>query len=72
MYARRVRGNAMPASATQAMGMCSSNSAFAGYSIALQILGPTAGVAPALCTLVENLLTMPRCLALAKSGDRAR
>ena len=72
VYARRVRGNAMPAGAMQAMGMCSSNSAFVGYPIALQILGPTAGVALALCTLVENLLTMPLCLALAESGDRSR
>lgn len=72
VYARRVRGHAMPAAAMQAMGMCSSNSAFVGYPIALQLLGPTAGVALALCTLVENLLTMPLCLALAESGDRSR
>lgn len=72
VYARRVRGHAMPAAAMQAMGMCSSNSAFVGYPIALQLLGPTAGVALALCTLVENLLTMPLCLAFAESGDRSR
>jgi malonate transporter and related proteins len=72
VYARRARGNAMPAAAMQAMGMCSSNRAFVGYPIALQILGPTAGVALALCTLVENLLTMPLCFALAESGDRTR
>ncbi len=71
-YARKLRGNTMPASAMQAMGMCSSNSAFVGYPIALQLLGPTAGVALALCTLVENLLTMPLSLALAESGDRSR
>lgn len=72
VYARRVRGNPLPAAAMQAMGMCSSNSAFVGYPIALQLLGPAAGIALALCTVVENLLTMPLCLALAESSDRSR
>ncbi len=40
-YARKLRGNTMPASAMAAMGMCSSNSAFVGYPIALQLPGPT-------------------------------
>jgi malonate transporter and related proteins len=69
LYVRRARGRATPAAAMQAMGMCSSNSAFVGYPIALQLLGPTAGVALALCTLIENLLTMPISLALAESSN---
>ena len=54
------------------MGLCASNSAFVGYPIALQLFGPAASVALALCSLVENLLVMPLSLALAEPHDRAQ
>jgi malonate transporter and related proteins len=54
--------------ALQGLGASGSNSAFIGYPIVLQVIGPSAGVALALCTLVENLLVMPLALAMADSG----
>ena len=50
------------------MGMSGSNSAFFGYPIASQLLGPAAGVALALVMLVENLLMIPLALSVADSG----
>ena len=41
---------------------------FIGYPLALQLIGPTAGVALALCTLVENLLILPLVLVMASAG----
>jgi len=73
LLARLWRGNARPMSGMQAMGACSSNSAFIGYPIAVQVFGPVAGVALALCTLIENLITIPLSLAYAESGaDQAQ
>ncbi len=51
--------------ALQGLGAAGSNSAFVGYPIVLQVIGPAAGVALALGTLVENLLIIPLALALA-------
>ncbi len=73
LVARRLRGHALPQAAMLGLGMAASNSGFVGYPIVLQLIGPTAGVALALCMLVENLLVLPLCLALADSngkGDR--
>lgn len=65
VVARRLRGSSQAMAALQSMGMATSNSGFIGYPIALQLIGPTAGVALALCMLVENMLSIPICLALA-------
>ncbi len=72
LLAWRVWGRPVSLAALQGLGASGSNSAFIGYPIVLQVIGPTAGVALALCTLVENLLVMPLALALADSGNGDR
>lgn len=64
----RTRRGLTPA-ALVGMGMSCSNSGYVGFPILLQLLGPTAGVGMALTLLVENLLVIPLCLALADSGQ---
>lgn len=49
--ARRVRGSPLTLAALQGLGASGTNSAFIGYPVVLQVIGPTAGVALALCTL---------------------
>jgi hypothetical protein len=66
-WARRLRGRPVSLAAMQALGMSSSNSAMIGYPILQQLIGPAAGVALALCMLVENLLVIPTAFALADS-----
>lgn len=63
----RGRGRRMAYSSFFGMGMACSNSGFVGYPVMLQLLGPPAAVALALCMLVENMLMVPLCLALAES-----
>jgi malonate transporter len=71
--ARRVRGRGPAFSALFGMGMGFSNSGFVGYPIVMQLLGPSAAVALALCMLVENVILMPLTLAVAEgnSGSHA-
>jgi len=71
-YAHRLRGKPMSLAALQGLGMSGSNSAFVGYPIILQLLGPPAGVALALTMMVENLLIMPLAFVLADSGGTLR
>ena len=66
--ARRLRSRTTSDSALIAMGSSFSNSAFVGYPIVVQWLGPSAAVGLALCMLVENTLMLPLTLALAESG----
>ena len=68
-YSRRLRGRPLSLAALQGLGASGSNSMFMGYPIALQVLGPIASVALALCMLVENLLIIPLGLALADAGQ---
>lgn len=68
-YSWRLRGRPFSLAAMQGLGASSANSMFVGYPIALQVLGPVASVALALCTLVENLLIIPLGLALADAGQ---
>ncbi|SDP82841.1 hypothetical protein SAMN05216303_107281 [Rhodoferax sp. OV413] len=68
-YVRRVRRQPLTPAAIQGLGMSASNSAFIGYPIVQQLIGPPAGVALALCMVVENLLILPLALALADRGD---
>lgn len=66
--ARLARGGSLQYSVFYGMGMSMSNSAFIGYPIALQWLGPSAAVGLALTLTVENVLMLPLALALAESG----
>ncbi|WP_088281329.1 AEC family transporter [Ideonella sp. A 288] len=59
----------LPAAAIASMGMCCANTAFVGFPVALQVVGPEASVALALSMMVENLLMIPLCLALADTGS---
>lgn len=64
----RARGQARDAAAMTGMGMSCANTAFIGFPVALQVVGPEASVALALTMLVENFLMIPLCLALADSA----
>jgi malonate transporter and related proteins len=64
----RWRGRGLAFSSFYGMGMSCSNSGFIGYPVVLQLLGPPAAVALALCMLVENLLMLPLALTLAESA----
>jgi hypothetical protein len=69
LWARRA-GQPRDAAAMTGMGMSCSNSAFVGFPVALQLLGPEASVALALIMLVENFLMIPLSLALADSASQ--
>lgn len=64
-WARLRRGAPQPLAALQGMGMGCPNSGYIGYPIALGLAGPVAGVALALCLLVENLFVLPLAMAMA-------
>ena len=68
LWAVYVKGRDNATAALQAMGSSFSNTGYVGYPIALQFLGPVAGVALALNMLVENLIMLPLVLALASRG----
>lgn len=65
--ALRGRGKSPRESTMQAVGSSFPNSVYMGYPIALQLVGPAAGVALALNLLVENLVLLPLMLVLAES-----
>ena len=65
---RSVLRKPMPRAALQGLGVSNANSAFIGYPIALHVAGPAAGLALALCMIVENLVIMPLALAMAERG----
>jgi len=68
-FARWVRHRTVAQSALVGMGTSHSNSGFIGYPIALQLLGPPAAVALAICMIVENALMFPLTLTLAEMGE---
>src|SRR6478736_2707580 len=68
-FARLVRRKSVPHSVLIALGSSFSNSGFVGYPIALQLLGPPAAVALAMCMIVENVLMFPLALVLAEMGN---
>ena len=70
LIATRVLRRPFALAALEGMGASGSNSLFLGYPIAAQVVGPVAGLALALCTLVENLLVTPLALALADAETR--
>lgn len=65
----RSRGQPRDRAAIAAMGMSCSNSAFVGFPLALQLVGPEAAVAFALTMVLENFLMIPLCLAIADSAE---
>jgi len=68
-YAHRRRGHALPMAAMQGLGVSTSNSAFIGYPILMQTIGPAAaGVGLALSMIIENLIALPLALVMADSG----
>lgn len=70
-WAHWARRDGLEASALLAMGVSCSNSAFIGFPVCYQLVGPEAGIGLALCMMVENLLLIPLCLALADTGSAA-
>lgn len=71
LAASLLRGAGLERAAFVAMGVSCSNTAFIGFPLAQQFVGPQAGIALALCLMVENLLMIPLCLALAGTGSAA-
>ena len=67
LVARIARGRSLSQAGLQGLGASVSNSMFVGYPIVVQVLGPAASVALALCVLVENILVIPVGLAMADS-----
>lgn len=67
-YARKFKGASAAQAGVLGMTVGASNSAFIGFPVLYQVLGPTAGVALAMCFIVENILIMPGALAYADSG----
>ena len=68
-YVLRVRRGTRPAVAFYSFGMANSNSAFIGFPIILELLGLKAGIALALCMLVENLVVIPLTLVIADASE---
>lgn len=69
--ARLGRGKSLPAASLFGMGMSFSNSVFIGLPVVVQALGPEAGVAVALCLVIENFVMFPLILMLAEGGRAA-
>ena len=68
LWARRVAGKSLSASAIVGMGMSCPNSGFIGFPLVAQLLGPvTGGIGLALVMVVENVLLLPLALAIADS-----
>lgn len=67
-FFRLVRRQSVASCALSAGGMSVSNSGFIGFPVVAMVLGAPAGVALALCMLVENLLIIPLMLFLAEAS----
>lgn len=66
LWARKVAGHSVSASATVGMGMSCPNSGFIGFPLVAQMFGAqTAGISLALAMVVENFLLLPLALAIA-------
>ncbi len=71
MLTRVLRGKSQSESAVLALGVSASNSAYAGFPIAVLVVGPIAGIALVMNMLVETMMVIPVTLILAtdtKSG----
>jgi hypothetical protein len=71
LWARFLRHESLERAAIVGMGMSVPNSVFIGYPIALQVVGPVASTALALGVIVENVVMLPVCIALADAGSAA-
>ena len=69
LYTRFIARKSLPNATLQGMGMSFCNSGFVGYPVAVQVLGPPAAIALALCMIIENLVMMPLVLLLGDSGN---
>lgn len=58
----------LAAATMRGMGSSMANSAFIGYPLLLQFLGPVAGLATAMSMLVENIILFPLVFLLAEAG----
>ena len=67
LHARKIRGARISMASVQGMSSAASNTAFVGFPILYQLLGPVAGVALAMCFIIENLFVVPIGLAYADS-----
>lgn len=61
-------GRKLEVAAMRGMGSSMSNTAFVGFPVLLQFLGPVAGLAMAMNMLVENILMFPLVLLFAEAG----
>lgn len=68
LYARRVRKSEVVPAGIQGMAAAAANTAFIGFPVLVQLIGPLAGIGLAMCMIVENILIMPVALAYADSG----
>lgn len=64
-------GRKLEVSALRGMGSAMSNTAFVGFPVLLQFLGPVAGLAMAMTLMVENILMFPLVLFFAEAGISA-
>lgn len=71
-WAMLARQQPLPRAALYGLGMSCSNSAFVGYPIVHQLLGPVATLALALTMVVENLLLLPLGIALSQVDGNGR
>lgn len=63
-----IRRRSLTVAAIRSLGMSNSNSAFIGFPVAYQVLGPPAAVAMALNIVIENIVIIPTALTLAELG----
>lgn len=70
LWARRLAGKPLAASAIVGMGCACPNSGFIGVALVAQLFGAgTAALGLAMAMLVENLLLLPLALALSEAGE---
>jgi len=69
LYALLIAKKSQPNATLQGLGMSMSNSAYIGYPVASQLLGPVAEIALALSAIIENLIMMPMVLVLGDSAQ---
>ena len=69
-WARLVAKKSLSGAAVVAMGMTCGNNGFVGYPLALQLIGPAAAPAIALCLVIESVLMLPLLIAIADVAEQ--